>query len=520
MIPSRPALLLLFMLFGVTTQGQQFWSQFTNSPTGTTRHDDFSFVNSSIGYATKGGLIHKTIDGGSNWVQVLSKSGTHFRSIAFVSPTRGWAGNLGPGSYDGAVTDTNVLYETFDGGTNWSVVSTLNQSGMKGFCAFHVLDATHVYGGGRVRGPAIFCKTENAGTNWTTVNLTAQGVMNGIMDVYFKDPNNGFVVGMDTNTFATSCGSVYHGRIARTTDGGQTWTPVVTTSLTCCYFWKMAWPSADVGYTALQQNPSTYPNVIFYKTTDGGNTWVSNGIPLAPYGLTSFYLQGIGFVNEDEGWIGGNANTAPYNFMHTLDGGKTWTPVGYNNTANINRIRFASPLLGYASGAKMQVYRAPLAITGHPVSKTIFYGTNVQFTATAIGNNPIFFQWKKDGSPIANATNSVLTLTNVARSAEGFYSVVITNSGASLTSKSAELHVSTPQQFQSFSIFAGVAHVSFGDSDGGSLTSNDLQHFTVETSSNLVEWQPFTNGMSLTNGRVQFNDPLDRASRFYRVSEQ
>ncbi|MDB6027951.1 MAG: Immunoglobulin I-set domain protein [Verrucomicrobiales bacterium] len=518
-MPLRPALLLLALFLSVNVQAQQYWSQFTNSPTGTTRHDDFCFVNTNIGYATKGSLIHKTTDGGSNWVQVLSKPGTHFRSIAFVSPTRGWAGNLGSNSYDAAVTDTNVLYETFDGGTNWSVVQGLSQAGMKGFCAFHVLDSTHVYGGGRVRGPAIFCKTENAGTNWTTVNLTAQGVMNGIMDVYFKDPTNGFVVGMDTNTFAVNCGSVYHGRIARTTDGGQTWTPVVTTTLTCCYFWKMSWPSANVGYVSLQQNPTTYPNVIFYKTTDGGNTWVSNGIPLAPFGQTSFYLQGLGFVSEDEGWMGGNANTVPYNYLHTLDGGTTWSAVGYNNTASINRIRFASPLLGYASGQKLQVYRAPLAITSHPTSQTVLAGTNVQFTATAIGNNPISFQWRKNGTPITNQTSSTLTLTNVARLSEGSYSVTITNSGATLTSKSAALRVLTAQQFQSLTLFSAFARVSFGDPDGGSLTSNDLQHFSVESSSNLVDWQLFTNGMSLTNGRARFDDPIITPDRFYRVSE-
>ena len=56
---------------------------------------------------------------------------------------------------------------------------------MKGFCAMYVLDSQHIYGGGRVRGPAFFAKSEDGGTNWTSVSLTAQGVMNGIMDVYF-----------------------------------------------------------------------------------------------------------------------------------------------------------------------------------------------------------------------------------------------------------------------------------------------------------------------------------------------
>ncbi len=517
MFPVRPALFCLLALFAIQLKAQQYWSQFPNSPGNNVRHDDFCFVNSSLGYATKGTNLYKTIDGGTNWSLVLTKVGTHFRSIAFVSPTRGWAGNLGAGSYDSAVTDTNVLYETFDGGTNWSIAPGFNQTGMKGFCAFHVYDSTHVYGAGRVRGPAYFCKTENAGTNWTIVNLTAQGVMNGIMDVYFKDTTNGFVVGMDTNSFAT-CPANYHGRIARTTDGGQTWTPVVTTSLTCCYFWKMSWPSPNVGYASLQQNASSYTNIVFYKTTDGGTTWISNGIPVAPFG-TSFYFQGIGFVSEDEGWIGGNSNTSPNNFLHTVDGGLTWTAVGYNNTMSMNRIRFASPILGYGSGMKLHVFRSPLAITTHPVSQTVVSGTTAQFSAAAMGNNPIAFQWKRNGVNISNATNATLTLTNVTRTDEGFFSVVITNASTSLTSKSAELRIIAQQQFEPIDIFSGVARVSFTDPNGATLTSNDLPFFTVETSSNLVEWLPFTNGLSLTNGRVRFNDPITAPRRFYRVSE-
>src|SRR2546429_82194 len=90
-----------------------------------------------------------------------------------------------------------------------------------------------------------------AGANWWGFNLSAMGVMNGIMDVYFHDTNNGWVVGMDTNSFYTP---PYYGRIARTTNGGTNWTPVVTTSaVSNCYFWKMSWPTTNIGYCALQQ---------------------------------------------------------------------------------------------------------------------------------------------------------------------------------------------------------------------------------------------------------------------------
>jgi len=176
------------------------WSQFPGSPSGTARHDDIYFVDKNTGWSVRAaGLIHKTTDGGNTWALKLTKTGTHFRCIGFASPTRGFAGNLGIGSYDSAVTDSNVLYQTFDGGDTWKNVPGLAEEGMKGLCAMYILDANHIYGGGRVRGPAYFIKSTDGGTNWTIRNLTAMGVMNGIMDIYFKDPLNGFVVGLRTN---------------------------------------------------------------------------------------------------------------------------------------------------------------------------------------------------------------------------------------------------------------------------------------------------------------------------------
>lgn len=336
------------------------WSQFPGSPSGTARHDDIYFVDENTGWSVRAnGLIHKTTDGGTNWLLKLTKTGTHFRCIGFASLTRGFAGNLGVGSYDSAVTDDNVLYQTFDGGDTWKNVPGFAEEGMKGLCAMYILDANHIYGGGRVRGPAYFIRSTDGGANWTIRNLTATGVMNGIMDIYFKDPLNGFVVGMDPNNFSADCSPPYYGRLAKTTDGGETWTPVLTTSISCGYLWKMSWPTPQIGYVSLQQNGS-YSNIVYYKTTDGGNNWELKEIPLSSLGLasSSFYLQGIGFVTADEGWIGGTAGIPyPSSFLHTMDGGATWLKSGYNNTYRINRIRFLDSGFGIAAGERLHFFR-------------------------------------------------------------------------------------------------------------------------------------------------------------------
>lgn len=426
------------------------WTQFSNAPGGTSpRFDDVSFVNETNGWVARAtGGIHRTTDGGKSFT--LSRASTtaypgtnltaHFRSIVFASESRGWAGNLGPGSYDGSVTDTNILFETFDGGTNWTVKPGFPETGMKGLCAMYALDSQHIYGGGRVRGPAHFIKSTDGGTNWSVTNLTAGGILGGIMDVYFKDANNGFLVGMDTNTYATGCASPYSGAIARTTNGGVSWDVVAASGLNCAYFWKMSWPSPNVGYASLQQNGSMIGgNHIFYKTTDGGATWASNGVPFSDIGVTTFYSQGIGFVSETEGWVGGSSASGADNFLHTTDGGASWTPVGSADTLRINRIRFLRPDYAVASGARVAVYRVPLAITSPPTNQTVPAGSNAVFTVAATGSTALGYQWRFNGDNLTGANSSSHTITNAQAANSGAYDVVVTDISGSITSAVATL---------------------------------------------------------------------------------
>ncbi|MBW8863530.1 MAG: immunoglobulin domain-containing protein [Verrucomicrobia bacterium] len=395
------------------------WTQFPNSPPGTAnRNDDISFVDLTNGWSARGtNGIYRTTNCGQSWFSItphLVTNVAHFRSIDFASPTRGWAGNLGPGAYDGTVTDTNLLYETFDGGNTWGIVQAINNSGMKGFCAMHIKDDQHIYGVGRVRGPAFFAKSEDGGNNWFVTNLTAAGVMGGLMDVYFMNTNLGFTVGMDTNLFTLdqTAGPPYYGSIARTTNGGLNWQVMATVKVPYSYFWKMSWPTTNIGYVSLQQN-TNYSSFVFYKTTDGGQTWVSNGIPLSTLGTSSFELQGIGFVSTNEGWLGGGALSPPNNFIHTTNGGLTWTAMGY----------------------------IPLAAAISPAATNVPAGSNMTFSATAYGTAPMPFQWQHNGTNIAGGTTNSYTLANITADNAGSYTLVVSDFTGSATSSVATLTV-------------------------------------------------------------------------------
>lgn len=84
----------------------------------------------------------------------------------------------------------------------------------------------------------------------------------------------------------------------------------------------------------------------------------------------------------------------------------------------------------------------PPAITVQPASQTACLGSNVTFNVTATGSG-LTYQWKKNGTDIAGATSSSLTISNVTAADLGAYTVVVTGvCGSPVTSSTANLAVS------------------------------------------------------------------------------
>jgi Immunoglobulin domain len=164
-------------------------------------------------------------------------------------------------------------------------------------------------------------------------------------------------------------------------------------------------------------------------------------------------------------------------------------------------------------------------IIAQPQSQTAVAGMDVSFTVTATGTAPLSYQWRKDGLELAGQTTSALALTNVIRAQSGLYSVVISNAVGKVTSSNALLRVLVPQRLQSPQrLEDGRFVLLFGDQDGGLLSLGDLANFEVDVSTDLIStnWIRFTNGFTLTNGMILFNDPdaTNYSHRFYRVIER
>jgi hypothetical protein len=81
-----------------------------------------------------------------------------------------------------------------------------------------------------------------------------------------------------------------------------------------------------------------------------------------------------------------------------------------------------------------------------PALQVVDPGTDVVFTAETTGPGPIDFQWRRNGRPIPDATNSTLALSNVQPVDRGDYSVIISNLAGVTVSPETRLSVRVPPE--------------------------------------------------------------------------
>lgn len=160
------------------------------------------------------------------------------------------------------------------------------------------------------------------------------------------------------------------------------------------------------------------------------------------------------------------------------------------------------------------IVNMPPAITEQPQDLKIPTGMDATFDVSAAGTGPLSYRWRFDGVTIPGATGSTYTHTNVQPDDVGYYSVVVSNSLGVVTSTPAILLLATPPFISGIEI----------QSDGSSLltlTGGAGDQYTIETSTNLLDWTP---AASVTNatGQIQFMDSGAGGSlqRFYRARVQ
>lgn len=331
------------------------WHILPNSPSTNWRYDDLSFININTGwvvYNTIGGVnngrVYKTTDGGLSWTLQLNVNNVYLRCIAFSDSITGWIGTLGDRDF---LNPSPIMYKTINGGLNWDSV-TFASDRPRGLCGLSVVDQNNIFACGRVDGPPYFIKTTNSGLNWLSQNMSQYASI--LIDCKFFSSDSGFVFGgVDTPIYQNTKDIILF-----TSDGGNSWIPRYISPNTNEICWKASFPNRNTGYVSLDNMFND--SVKFLKTTNAGLNWIRLSFPV----LTQVYTQGIGFINQNTGWIGGDTN---YTFK-TTNGGFSWQADNFGR--NINRIRFINDSIGYAVGSRIYKFTSePIGI--HPVSTEI-----------------------------------------------------------------------------------------------------------------------------------------------------
>ena len=109
----------------------------------------------------------------------------------------------------------------------------------------------------------------------------------------------------------------------------------------------------------------------------------------------------------------------------------------------------------------------PPVITAQPVGQHVMAGSSVSLSVGASGAGPLMYQWRKNGTNVAGATNSRLTFSNVQAGNAGNYTVRVSNDGGALVSSVATLDVCTiaaNPQIVNLPFAGGVANITVTES--------------------------------------------------------
>jgi len=221
--------------------------------------------------------------------------------VKFVSAEEGWA-----------VGAKNTILHTKDGAKTWEAqLGGDLESSDRELREVFFLDAKH----GWTRGAAEkLVRTTNGGASWEEV---VGRLSQHKLALNFVSPQTGFTAARE---------------IHRTDDGGKTWKPVLRCAVNLqvdglarkvdCDFKDLTFPSTTVGY-AVGLPMGNIKRAVLARTKDGGATWTLS----APESMEDSGRQGF-FWNENSGLVTLNAGKT----LMTTDGGDSWngvrTPVG------------------------------------------------------------------------------------------------------------------------------------------------------------------------------------------------
>ncbi len=237
--------------------------------------------------------------------------GDGIRGLAFANRDVGW------------ILSQYSIRKSTDGGQTWFVqkINCVKPDDYFSMNTIFCVDSMNIYIGG-----SCIIRSTDGGKNW--VKCFSDNELSYFVALSFTDKNNGF-------------GFARWGKIVGTTDGGNSWSTLITqqenpnlildgTFIDPLTGWVVGYNllkgTFDGGYTWFDANIRCPLNAVFFldkntgwaggdfllKTTNGGKNWTGE--------VDKYYrIQKLYFLDEKNGWCISNTK-----LMKTTDGGDTW----------------------------------------------------------------------------------------------------------------------------------------------------------------------------------------------------
>ncbi len=230
---------------------------------------------------------------------------------------------------------------------------------------------------------------------------------------------------------------------------------------------------------------------------------MSSFLTNVPAGTTTYKWQ-YNFVDIT------TANATNYNLAlntNQVTGSKSGTySVVFNSTVGTNTI------VNQQAYYSFWVFGAPPSISAQPQSTNVTSGQNATFAVAATGSNTLSYQWVLNQTNIlAGQTNATLTISNAAASADGSYSVIVTNYFGTTNSAAAVLNVSGGAQPPTIGISAGNGSVQLSASSQPGATC------ITQTTTNLgLPWVSISTNTVPPSGTIVLTNSITNAAQFFR----
>ena len=223
----------------------------------------------------------------------------------------------------GRTWSEGTIMTTTDGGASWSTQATFDST----LHAVHFVDAQTGWLAGR---NGLIARTDDGGTTWTEQSSGTKGQIRALA---FIDDTNGWAVGCaGHNDQCESSG----GFILATKNGGATW---AMQSSDLADLRRVFFTSASAGWAAGSD---------LWTTTDGGATWTAQPVGTVEdrdgYQSTVASFRDIHMADEQVGWAAVLAKDAAETdglVLKTHDGGQSW-----QSTINHRYMQFTPDIVG------------------------------------------------------------------------------------------------------------------------------------------------------------------------------